>query len=172
MSLTIEQLEARLYKFEAAQAVRTCMNSYMALCDVLDEGFDLAPLMALFTENAVWQGKGSRYANTFGAYEGRQAIEAMFAKYTKPPAHFVTNVHFLTNELIDVDGFEATGSWLLIQPSTFASGKSQLSTAKITAQFIREKDNVWKISSFQTENLFSRPMQDAWDNAAPLPVPE
>ena len=169
--MTEAALLARLTALEDEKAVRACMNRYMYLCDLLDEGFELSTLMALFHVDAVWEGKGSRYAETFGRYEGRSAIEAMFKKYTLPPAHFALNVHFLANELIEVEGGSATGSWVLMQPSTFASGESQLSCARINASFCREHDR-WLIKHFQTENLFSRPMMAAWDQAKPLPVPE
>ncbi len=173
--LSLLALEQRLKALEDEKRVSHCMHHYMQLCDQLDVGTDLKPLMALFSEAAVWEGKGSRYANSFGRFEGRIAINVMFAKYTKPPAHFVLNVHFLTNEQITVEASSevtsATGSWILIQPSTFTSGKSQLSSARISAKFIIEDDQ-WRISHFETCNVFSRPMASPWDNAAPLPVPK
>ena len=167
----LELLRQRLGVLEAEKRVRLCMNRYMYLCDVLDVGFNLDDLLVLFTADAVWEGKGNRYGGTFGRHDGRNAIKEMFAKYTKAPAHFMINVHFLANELIDVDGDSAEGSWLLLQPSTFASGDSQLSSARITARF-RLEEGEWRICHFQTENLFSRPVKEPWDNSAPLPVPE
>jgi hypothetical protein len=174
MNASIETLQLRLQALEDEKRVRQCMNQYMQLCDILDAGFELDQLMVLFTEDAIWEGKGSRYAETFGSYKGRDAIQDMFAKYTKPPAHFALNVHFLANELIHVDGDSAQGSWVLLQPSYFSSGKSQLSCARISAGFKRSESDSeqWQMSHFQTENLFSRPMDDPWDHSAPLPVPE
>ena len=167
----LEQMQAKLQRFEDEHSVRACMNRYMYLCDNLDAGFDLDPLMDLFTEDAVWQGKGKRYGATFGAHEGAEKIRAMFAKYTKPPAHFETNVHFLTSELIDVSGDQAQGSWVLLQTSTFSDGRSQLSSARLTVEFRRE-GSAWKMSHFQTESLFNRPVKTPWDQPADLPVPE
>ena len=168
---SLENMQLRLKALEDEKLVRQCMNFYMQQCDILEVGFDLAPLIGLFTEDAIWEGKGSRYSKTFGRYEGRIAIAKMFKKYTKEPAHFALNVHFLANELIEVDGQQAKASWVLLQPSTFTDGKSQLSCARITADF-RELDNVWRINHFQTMNLFSRPIEKPWDNAAILPVPD
>ncbi len=167
----IRALVARLDALESERAVRACMNRYMALCDDLDEGFDLAPLMDLFTEDAVWEGAG-RYAATFGRQEGRDAVRAMFAKYTAPPAHFRLNVHFLTSETIAVDGDDADGQWVLLQTSTFASGASQLSAAKISARFRRGDDGTWRIRHFQTRRQFSRPVSTPWESEGDLPVPE
>ena len=168
---SLESLQQRLATLESERSVRECMNRYMHLCDMLGVDFPIDELMSLFTEDAVWEGKGSRYASTFGRYEGHKSIEAMFTKYIKPPAHFDLNVHLISNELINVDGDTAKGSWVLLQPSTFADGRSQLSCARITACF-ECGDQGWQISNFQTENLFSRPMLGAWDHSGDLPVPK
>lgn len=168
---TIDSLLARLEALEAEKAVGACITRYMALCDDLDVGFDLNPLMDLFTEDAVWEGTG-RYATTFGRLEGLEAIRAMFAKYTVAPAHFGLNVHFLTSGEVTVEGAEAHGQWVLLQTSTFTSGASQLSSARLSVRFRRCGDGAWRMAHFQTRRLFSRPVADPWDAAADLPVPE
>lgn len=167
---TLRALLRRVEDLEAEKRVRACINRYMALCDALGEGADLEPLMALFTPDAVWEGKG-RYAVTFGRLEGVATIRAMFATYTVPPAHFRLNAHFLTSEEIAVDGEEATGRWLMLQTSTFASGDSQLSAAKLDVRFRRDGEG-WRIAHFQTERLFSRKVAEPWDAPADLPVPK
>ena len=162
-------LEARLQRLENEHAVRTCMNRYMALCDALDARTPLDELAGLFTADAIWEGKGTKYAKSFGGYRGREAIRAMFAGYMTEPAHFALNVHFLCSELIRVEGDEASGSWVMLQSSTFASGASHLNAARLTVRF-REEEGAWRMAHFQTENLFGRPV-DAWNNDAHLPVP-
>ncbi len=148
------------------------MNRYMVLCDALDATSPLDELAGLFTRDAVWEGIGEKYAASFGRIEGRKAIRAMFAKYMTEPAHFAINVHFLTSELIDVIGSStATGSWVMLQTSTFANGASHLNAARLTVDFRRGKAGVWRMDHFRTENLFSRPV-DAWNKADPLPVPD
>ena len=86
------------------------------------------------------------------------------------PAHFALNVHFLCSELIRGEGSAAHGSWVMLQTSTFASGASHLNAARLTVAF-REEEGLWRMAHFQTENLFSRPV-DAWNSTAHLPVPE
>ncbi|WP_019531635.1 nuclear transport factor 2 family protein [Dasania marina] len=168
---TINALEKRLTALESEKEVRECMNRYMYLCDDIGIDFPLEKLTQLFSEGAVWEGKGGRYSKSFGRCEGRDAIAQMFKKYTLPPAHFELNVHVLGNEVINVDADSATGSWVLVQPSSFTSGKSQLSCARITAKFIKNNER-WLIDHFQTESLFSRPMSEPWDQPALLPVPD
>jgi len=162
-------LEARLRQLESEHAVRTCMNRYMVLCDALDARTPLEELAGLFTTDAIWEGKGAKYAKSFGGYRGREAIRAMFAGYMTEPAHFALNVHFLCSELIRVEDDEASGSWVMLQTSTFASGASHLNAARLTVRF-REEEGAWRMAHFQTENLFGRPV-DAWSNDAHLPVP-
>ena len=165
-----QALEQRLRQLENEHAVRACMNRYMELCDALDARTPLDELAGLFTADAVWEGKGAKYAKSFGGYRGREAIRAMFATYMPEPAHFALNVHFLCSELIRVEGVEATGSWVMLQTSTFASGASHLNAARLTVKF-REEEGAWRMAHFQTENLFSRPVE-AWNSDAHLTVPE
>ncbi|WP_437880349.1 nuclear transport factor 2 family protein [Pseudomonas sp. LRF_L74] len=165
----LAELQARLARFESEHAIRACMNRYMALCDALDASTPLDELADLFTREALWEGKGAKYANSFGGYRGREAIRAMFATYMKTPAHFALNVHFLTSELIEVDDDGALGSWVMLQASTFASGASHLNAARLSVRFA-EEEGAWRMAHFQTENLFSRPVS-AWSSEAELPVP-
>lgn len=78
-------------------------------------------------------------------------------------------MHFLTSELIEVQDEGATGSWVMLQTSTFASGASHLNAARLTVRFA-EEEGQWRMAHFQTENLFSRPVS-AWNSEADLPVP-
>jgi hypothetical protein len=168
-SPTVAELAARVQRFEIEHAVRACMNRYMVLCDALDAATPLDELAGLFTRDARWEGKGARYAKSFGGYQGRDAIRSMFAGYMVEPAHFALNVHFLTSELIQVGEHSASGSWVMLQTSTFASGASHLNAARLSVRFA-EEDGQWRMAHFQTENLFGRPV-DAWNSDAPLPVP-
>lgn len=165
----LQRLEKRLRQLESEHSIRACMNRYMELCDDLGANSPLDELVGLFTEDALWEGKGAKYREVFGGYRGREAIKAMFATYMVEPAHFVLNVHFLTSELIRVREDGADASWIMLQTSTFASGVSHLNSARLTVRFA-EDDGAWSIAHFQTENIFSRPVT-AWNSSAELPVP-
>lgn len=66
------------------------------------------------------------------------------------------NVHFLTSELIELSSAStARGSWVMLQTSTFADGRSHLNAARLTVDFARGVVR-WRMSHFRTENLFSR----------------
>jgi len=166
----IQDLQARLQRFESQQAIRVCINRYMELCDQLDASTPLDELANLFTQDAVCEGKGAKYAASFGGYRGREAIRAMFATYMKTPAHFALNVHFLTSEVIEAEADQGLGRWVMLQTSTFADGASHLNAARLTVRFALEEGQ-WRMAHFQTENLFSRPVSE-WNSEAVLPVPE
>jgi len=165
----LEQLILRVDALESEQAIRRCINRYMDLCDRLTTETPFDELGNLFTENACWEGVGARYSKSFGGYEGRGDIVAMLRQYATNPPHFAVNVHYLTSEVIQVDGDTAQASWNMIQISTFSAGGSHLNSARLTVSFTREQ-GTWRMSHFQTENLFSRPTSD-WNSDAVLPVP-
>lgn len=167
--IEIDELRERLRAFESQQSIRICINRYMTLCDALDASSPLDELAELFTRDAVWEGKGAKYASSFGGYRGREAIRSMFATYMKTPAHFALNVHFLTSEVIEVDGEQGQATWVMLQTSTFSDGASHLNAARLNVRFELEEQQ-WRIAHFQTENLFSRPVT-AWNSDAALPVP-
>lgn len=168
----IEALELQVRRLQAEGLIRACVTRYMALCDRLDAATPLDELAGLFTADATWEGRGARYAGSFGGYRGRDAIAAMFATYMRTPPHFALNVHFLCSETIAVsaDAMSADASWVMLQTSTFASAESHLNAAQLTLKLRQEEDGAWRIALFQTENLFSRPT-GPWNHTAPLPVP-
>ncbi|CAN5155630.1 nuclear transport factor 2 family protein [soil metagenome] len=164
----LQTIIARLERLEAESAIRRVLADYMALCDRLDADTPMDELAALFTRDAVWEGRGSRYASAFGRHEGREAIVAMLGGYRDPP-HFAFNAHYLASETIDVQGETAQGRWMMLQASTYATGASDLRSAQLDIGFALEGSR-WRIAAFQTTNLFSRPVS-RWDDPTPVPVP-
>ena len=159
----------RLEQLEATNAVRHSLNRYMEICDVLDANTDLNELMDLFTEDAIWEGIGKRYAKSFGQLKGKDMIHEMFRAYTQKDAHFVMNAHFVNSEQIQIQGNQAFAKWMMLQTSSFQSGQSHLNAAKLSVDF-KQQDGHWKISHFRTENIFSRTIE-RWTDEAELPVP-
>lgn len=160
----------RLRLLEAENAIRAVMARYMELCDELGPDTPMAELGALFTRDAVWAGIGSKYAGAFGSHQGRDAIAAMLGRYRGPPPHFAMNAHFLCSETIAVEGDAARGAWMMLQTSTYADGRSDLRSARLRIAFAFE-EGTWRISRFETENLFSRPVS-RWEDPAPVPAPD
>ncbi|WP_111893959.1 nuclear transport factor 2 family protein [Acinetobacter sp. MB5] len=165
-----EQILQRLEKLEASNSIRNSMNRYMQICDDLNAATNLDELMDLFDQDAIWEGVGARYKASFGRYEGKDKIAAMFASYTQQDAHFAMNAHFVSSEQIEVQDDHATAHWLMLQTSTFRDQRAHLNAAKLSVAYKKQADGQWKIAHFQTENIFSRPVS-YWESDATLPVP-
>jgi len=159
----------RLEALEAEGAIRRVIARYMELCDTLGPDTPMDELGELFTRDALWAGKGARYGAAFGGHSGRAAIVAMLDAYRGPVPHFAFNAHYLSSETITVDGQSATGSWMMLQCSTYADGRSDLRSARLSVGFAQE-EGAWRIARFETENLLSRAV-DRWSDEAPIPVP-
>lgn len=162
-------LAERLSALEAQNAIRGVITRYMALCDTLGPDTPMEELGALFARDAIWAGKGARYGAAFGGHRGRAAIIAMLDAYRGPPPHFAFNAHYLASEAIAVKGTSAEGSWMMLQCSTYADGRSDLRSARLEVGFVLE-EGAWRIARFDTENLFSRGI-GPWNDGAPIPVP-
>jgi hypothetical protein len=167
--VSAQTVEQRLARLEAETAIRAVTARYMTLCDTLNSDTPMDELGALFTRDAEWIGGGVRYGAAFGGHRGRDAIVAMLSAYRGPPPHFALNAHFLASETIRVEGERAGGGWMMLQCSTYADGRSDLRSARLVVGFAIE-DGAWRIARFETENLFSRPI-DRWDDPTPIPVP-
>lgn len=164
----LDGLLKRLSRLEAVDAARNVAMRYFRLCDSLGPDTPLDELGALFTRNAVWEGRG-RYRKAFGRHEGRQAIVAMLAGYANP-RHFKLNAHFLSSEAIEADGLTAAGQWTMLQVSTYHDGRSDLRSAALKLDFIVE-DGCWRIARFMTTNIFSRDV-GPWNDEASISVPD
>lgn len=150
----------RLDRLEAENAARRVMARYMELCDQPDDGYDVTALGELFTQEAVWEGRGSQYGAAFGRHVGRQAIMAFIESFRRPP-HFALNVHYLTSESISSEEAGPVGRWVMLQLSRYADGKASMLGARLEVRFAFE-DGAWRIARFETENLFNAP----WDQGA------
>lgn len=150
-------LNERLLRLESEAAIRRVVADYMALCDVPGpQGLEEA-LAQLFCSDAVWEGKGSRYAAKFGRLEGRAAIVGMLLKYLPPNSHFQFNGHFLAGERIDVHGDTAEGHWLMQQLSHYDTANGELIVARLQLALRREA-GAWRIARFSTERLHASPL--------------
>lgn len=168
--MTEQQILQRLACLEAVNDIRHCLNRYMEICDALNAQTNLAELMALFRHDAIWEGIGERYRQTFGRLEGATQIANMFQSYMQKDAYFSMNAHFVNSEQIHVSGSEAVGKWMMLQTSAFQSGGAHLTSAKLWIDFSQELDGRWVISHFRTENIFSRRVT-AWSDQLDMPVP-
>jgi hypothetical protein len=161
-------LLARLDVLESESDIRRLVARYFQLCDRLGPDTPLCELGELFTQDALWEGKG-RYRDAFGRYAGREAIVAMLASYCVPAAHFAMTGHFFSAEHILVTGESASGDWMMLQCSTYRDGSADLRSACLKIDCRRES-GTWRMSHFISENIFSRRV-DRWSDSEAIPVP-
>ncbi len=167
---TIAALTKRIERLEAEGEIRKTINRYMEICDTLSPDSPMDELAALFTDDASWGGKGARYDKAFGGHVGRGAITEFLKGYCDPP-HFTMNAHFLTSEVIQVDGDHADATWLMLQTPTFRNGESFLMSARLEVRFARREDR-WLIQDFRTSNIFGRKMVGDWNDDLDVPTPD
>jgi hypothetical protein len=155
-------LTSRLAVLEAERAVRNVLARYMLLCDQPCDDQAYPQLDDLFTDEAIWEGVGALYTETFGRQLGRTRITAFLATYLAPSTHFRMNVHFLTSDEICVapTGDTAHGRWVMLQVSTYENGDSEMVSARLNIDFVKQ-DALWKMSHFRTQRLFDLPWKTA-----------
>ncbi len=112
-------------------------------------------ILGLYTDDAVWEGVGEYYDNQFGRAEGKAAIREHFQRFwpEEQDPELVLNAHYLTSEQIHVDGDEAEGTWIHMQPWLFSDGRALLRSSRLNNAF-RATDEGWRITRTRTENVF------------------
>ncbi|MEV0634797.1 nuclear transport factor 2 family protein [Streptomyces sp. NPDC050619] len=163
---TIAELTQRIGVLEAEAEIRRVQARYMFLCDtpcpefgVRDDTHRIDLIMELYTEDAVWEGVGEYYDGQFGRAEGHAAIRAHFETFwgEKQDPALLLNAHYLTSEQIHVEGDEATGQWIHMQPWLFSDGQALLRSSRLNNAF-RSIGGAWKITRTRTENVFVAPL--------------
>lgn len=167
--MTEQAILGRLDDLESEAAIRRLVARYFAICDDLGPDTPFEELGKLFTDEALWEGKG-RYAKAFGRYEGPTAIVEMIRSYCLPAPHFVMTAHFFSSENLSASGDSGAGQWMMLQTSDYADGTADFRSARLTMKFARE-GAVWRITHFRTENIFSRQVEP-WNDEESIAVPD
>lgn len=161
-------LEERLRRLEDIEAIRALKARY---CDRCDAGYDADGIAELMTDDAVWDG-----GSTFGVFEGREAIREHFRGASQRVS---IARHQVMNPMIEVDGDEATGQWLLFQPCTVAAGDAAADPQADTERAVwlaatyrdryRRVDGRWLISATVIDVAFFTPYDRGWVDQRYLP---
>ena len=151
----MDDLEHRLARLEAIEAIRQLKARY---ADVCDTGYDPDRMEPLFTRDAVWDG-GER----FGRYEGIDAIRGFFAGVS---SQITWALHYMIAPIVEVepDGRTATGSWYLWQPCTVV-GTDGPQAVWLTGRYAdryRLDDGGWRFSEVRLDVQTVTPFEDGW----------
>ncbi len=174
---TIDSLIRRIETLEAEADIRRLQARYMFLCDtpmpeygVSDDQSRIDLIMALYTEDAIWEGVGEYYDNQFGRAVGAAAIRRHFEGFwgQKQDPALILTCHYLTSEQIHVheDGLTADGQWVHMQPWLFSDGKALLRSSRLNNSF-RKEAGIWKVTRTRTENVFVAPLPAGWASDYP-----
>lgn len=143
-------LEERIRRLEDIDAIKQLKAEYCSYCD---NDYEPDKLAALFTEDAVWDGKA------FGRHEGREAIRAFFAE---APEALSFAIHNVMNPSIAIDGDRATGRWYLLQPCTAKASKQALWLTAVYHDRYRRVGDTWRFEHVDIEIRFFSPHESGW----------
>lgn len=95
-------LAQRIQRLEDIQAIRALKARYCAICD---NGHDPDEIVKIFTADGIWE------SPTTGYFEGLEAIRLEFQRAGE---RIKRSQHTITNEIIEVDGDRAIGTWYIV----------------------------------------------------------
>ena len=145
-----DALEARIRRLEDIEEIRQLKARY---CDYCDNGYDPDGIAELYTTDGVWDG-----GEAFGRREGREAIRRHFQG---APSRISIARHQVMNPIIEVDGDEATGQWLLFQPCT-VTDTGPMWLAATYHDTYRRVDGRWLIAETVIDVAFFAPYDRGW----------
>lgn len=146
----MSDVEARLARLEAAEAIRNLRASYAYACD---EGFDAERLADHYTEDAVLDNGEA------GALRGRAEIAAYFAGV---PQTLPWCSHYMTTSSIEVaaDARTATGRWYFLEPCDL--GGEAFWVMGVYHDAYAFTDDGWKLASVRNEARAITPYASGW----------
>ena len=106
---------------------------------------------SLFTEDGVFE------TDVFGTHEGRDAIRAL--------QHLPFAIHYVMNPIIDIDGDQASGKWLLWEPCSFPQDDARQpiwGAAKYEDDYLRVGSE-WKFKRVKLRSLMWSPVEQGWE---------
>jgi hypothetical protein len=162
--IDVAALTRRLDALESESAVRKVMASYMSSCD-REEGKGPA-VAACFTADGIWEAKGLS-EKELGTTQG---TEALVKKFDRNHTRLTFSAHYLTNERIWVDGDEARGEWMFIEPAIYRDQQAMWLGGRYENDFRREEGE-WKMSHLRCWSLYAAPYEDGWLKTRWIPLP-
>jgi len=131
--MDLEDLVRRITRLEDIEAIRQLKARY---CEICDDDHDPERITSVFTEDAVWEGRG------IGRAEGHAQIRELFARFQRAMSF---TQHMVMNPVLTVDGDRATGTWYFFGPFTFRDGnQAKWQAARYHEEYVK-LNGEWKI---------------------------
>ena len=145
-------LEQRVQRIEDAEEIRRLRYLYCEYGNL----YDAERFAALFAPDAIWDG-----GDAFGRQEGLEQIEQMVRDAGE---RIRFSAHYITNELIEVDGDSATGRWWLFMPCVL-DGESTWLFATYDDEYVK-LDGRWLIEKIVLDVKNFAPQDKGWAESA------
>ncbi|MBD2859865.1 nuclear transport factor 2 family protein [Spongiibacter sp. KMU-158] len=161
-------IEQRLQLLEDKEAIRTIKHYNYCHCidrTVAGEGAAIDELLPLLADDIVADFTG------LPLMQGREEVSNFFAHGV--PAFLSYCQHRVTNDVIRVDGDNATGLWYIDCPAVFREGNP---TGKVGSGFIggryeeeyRREGGIWKLAKITALLDIESEFQENWQSAKQL----
>lgn len=156
--LNRDDLELRIQRLEDIEAIKVLKAMY---CDFCDRGYDADGIASLMTEDAVWDGGA-----TFGVRHGREEIRQHFQGAS---TRVTIARHQVMNPMIEINGDEATGQWLLFQPCTDGASGAAVWLAATYRDRYQRVEGRWLIAETHIDVAFFSRYDKGWVEEQFLP---
>jgi len=108
--MDLDELTRRVTRLEDIEAIKQLKARYCTICD---DDHNPERITSVFTEDAIWEGRG------IGKAQGHAAIRELFKGFQRTISY---SQHMVMNPIIDVDGDRATGVWYFFGTFTMRDG--------------------------------------------------
>lgn len=151
-------IDERVQRLEDIAAIRRLKIEYAQHCD---NNYDPDALTALFTDDAIWEGKG------LGRFDGKQAIHDFWVNAGKS---FTFALHYMCGDTITVapSGTEATGHWYIWEPATI-NGRATF-VAAVYDDVYKKVNGRWLFHRVTSHIAFITPYESGWVKEPFLPL--
>ena len=127
------ELEQRIARLEDLEAIKQLKARY---CEICDDDHDPSRITSIFTEDAVWEGRG------IGKAQGHAEIRKLFEGFQK---NISFSQHMVMNPIIELNGDHAHGTWYIFGPFTFRQGnQAKWQAARYQEDYVKANGE-WKI---------------------------
>ena len=137
--MNLDDLNKRITRLEDIEAIKQLKARY---CEICDDNHNPDRITSVFSEDAIWEGRG------IGKAEGHAAIRELFAGFQKMMSF---TQHMVVNPVIEIDGDSAKGTWYFFGPFTFVDGNQAKWQAARYHEDYQKVNGVWKIKHLRVK---------------------
>ena len=137
--MNLDDLNKRITRLEDIEAIKQLKARY---CEICDDNHNPDRITSVFSEDAIWEGRG------IGKAEGHAAIRELFAGFQKM---MTFTQHMVVNPVIEIDGENAKGTWYFFGPFTFVEGNQAKWQAARYHEDYQKVNGAWKIKHLRVK---------------------